>query len=125
VFKVGVAYLVVGWLLIQVAATVGSQLNLPDWAPRFITFAIALGFPITLLLAWIFDVGPGGIRREVAVAAPTSSAAPVTSASRRPLCLRRQSVQTQHPRFRTNPSQCCRSPICRPRASRNISQRCG
>jgi TolB-like protein len=80
VFKVGVAYLVVGWLLIQVAATVAPQLNLPDWAPRFITFAIALGFPIALVLAWIFDVGPSGIRREVAVAAAASSAAPVTSA---------------------------------------------
>jgi serine/threonine-protein kinase len=62
VFKVGAAYLVVGWLLIQVAATVGPQLSLPEWAPRLITFVIMLGFPIAVVMAWVFDVTPEGIR---------------------------------------------------------------
>ena len=62
VFKVAGAYLVVGWLLIQVAATVAPQLNLPEWAPRLITFTILLGFPIVLVMAWIFDVTPEGIK---------------------------------------------------------------
>jgi len=62
VFKVGAAYLVVGWLLIQVSSTVAPQLNLPDWAPRLITLIILIGFPITLLLAWIFEATPEGIR---------------------------------------------------------------
>ncbi len=62
VFKVAAAYLVVGWLLIQVAATVAPQLNLPEWAPRLITFTILLGFPIVLVMAWIFDVTPEGIK---------------------------------------------------------------
>jgi TolB-like protein/Tfp pilus assembly protein PilF len=66
VFRVGVAYLVVGWLLIQVASTVAPQLNLPEWAPRLITFVIMLGFPIALVLAWIFDVTPAGIRVDAA-----------------------------------------------------------
>ncbi len=74
VFKVGVAYLVVGWVLIQVAATVGPQLELPDWAPRLITVTVALGFPIALVLSWIFDIGPGGLRREAAFDGPASSA---------------------------------------------------
>lgn len=64
VFKIGAAYLVVGWLLIQVAATVGPQLNLPEWAPRLITFLILLGFPIALVLAWIFEVTPEGIKLD-------------------------------------------------------------
>ena len=36
VFKVGAAYLVVAWLLIQVVATLAPQLQLPDWAPRLV-----------------------------------------------------------------------------------------
>jgi TolB-like protein len=64
VFKVGAAYLVVGWLLIQVAATVAPQLNLPEWAPRLITFVILLGFPIAILLAWAVDISADGIKLE-------------------------------------------------------------
>src|SRR5512144_29952 len=66
VFKVAVAYLVVGWLLIQVASTVAPQLNLPEWAPRLVTFIILLGFPITLVLAWVLDVTPEGIKLDKA-----------------------------------------------------------
>ena len=67
VFRVAAAYLVVGWLLIQVAATVGPQLNLPEWAPRLITFVILLGFPIALVMAWIFDVTPDGVKLDASV----------------------------------------------------------
>jgi TolB-like protein len=66
VFKVGAAYLVVGWLLIQVSSTVAPQLNLPEWAPRLITFVLMLGFPVALLLAWIFDLTPDGVRLDAA-----------------------------------------------------------
>ncbi len=62
VFKVGAAYLVVGWVIIEVASTIAPQLNLPEWAPRFITFVILLGFPIALVLAWIFDMTPEGVQ---------------------------------------------------------------
>ena len=66
VFKVGAAYLVAGWLLIQVAATVAPQLSLPEWAPRLITFVILLGFPVAILLAWAVDLSADGIRIESA-----------------------------------------------------------
>ena len=62
VFKVAAAYLVVGWLLIQVAATVAPQLDLPSWAPRLITLLVALGFPVALLLAWAFELTPEGVK---------------------------------------------------------------
>jgi len=62
VFKVAAAYLVVGWLLIQVAATVAPQLDLPTWAPRLITLLVALGFPVALLLAWAFELTPEGVK---------------------------------------------------------------
>jgi adenylate cyclase len=66
VFKVGAAYLVVGWLVIQVAATVAPQLALPEWAPRLITLCILLGFPVALVLAWVFDVTPEGVKVDAA-----------------------------------------------------------
>ncbi len=64
VFKVGVAYLVVAWVVIQVADTVAPQLGLPEWAPRFITLLVLLGFPLAVVLAWIFDITPEGIRAD-------------------------------------------------------------
>jgi TolB-like protein len=62
VFKVGAAYLVVGWLVIEAAALLAPQLNLPEWAPRFVTFLVLVGFPIALVLAWIFDLTPEGVQ---------------------------------------------------------------
>jgi len=64
VFKVAVAYGVVAWLVIQVASTIAPQLNLPEWAPRFITLLLLLGFPIAMVLAWIFDNTPEGLKVE-------------------------------------------------------------
>jgi adenylate cyclase len=66
VFKVGAAYLVVGWLVIEVAATVMPQFNVPDWAPRLVTLLIALGLPIALVMAWVFDVTPEGLKVDAA-----------------------------------------------------------
>ena len=64
VFKVTVAYLVAAWILIQIADVLAPQLNLPDWAPRLVTFILLLGFPLALILAWVFDVTPEGIKTE-------------------------------------------------------------
>ena len=66
VFKVGAAYLVVAWLVVQVGATVAPQLGLPEWAPRLVTLLVLLGFPISLVVAWMVDVSPEGIRLETA-----------------------------------------------------------
>jgi TolB-like protein/Flp pilus assembly protein TadD len=68
VFKVGAAYLLVAWVLIQVAATVAPQLDFPAWVPRLITFVLLLGFPVALVLAWIFDRTPEGVRVDAAPA---------------------------------------------------------
>ena len=66
VFKVGAAYLVVGWLVIQAADLLAPQLNLPEWAPRLVTFLVLVGFPLALVLAWIFDLTPEGLQLEQA-----------------------------------------------------------
>lgn len=62
VFKIGAAYVVVGWVIIEVSSTLAPQLNLPEWAPRLATFLILLGFPVALVLAWIFDMTPEGVQ---------------------------------------------------------------
>ncbi|CAN5323488.1 hypothetical protein BH11PSE14_BH11PSE14_05770 [soil metagenome] len=67
VFKVGGAYLVVGWLVIEVAATILPQLNFPEWAPRLVTLLILLGLPITLVLAWMLEITPEGVRADRAM----------------------------------------------------------
>lgn len=64
VFKVGAAYLVVGWLVIEVAATILPQFDLPAWTPRMVTLLVALGLPIVLVMAWVFDITPEGIKAD-------------------------------------------------------------
>ena len=63
VYKVAVAYAVVGWLLIQVATQVFPFLEISNWAIRLVIFITALGFPIALVIAWAFELTPQGIRR--------------------------------------------------------------
>ena len=74
VYKVAVAYAVVGWLLIQIATQVLPIFEIPNWALRLIVFAIVIGFPIALVIAWAFELTPEGIKRtEVADALPTTT----------------------------------------------------
>jgi len=63
VYKVAVAYAVVGWLLIQVATQVFPFLEIPNWAIRLIILVTALGFPVALIIAWAFELTPEGIKR--------------------------------------------------------------
>ena len=62
VFKVGVAYAIVAWLLIQVAAIVLPTFDAPRWVLQTFTFLIILGFPLALFLAWAFELTPEGIK---------------------------------------------------------------
>ena len=50
VFKVAIAYSILGWLLIEVSATIFPLLQLPDWTATFITVLVLLGFPLALIL---------------------------------------------------------------------------
>src|SRR5437762_1163737 len=63
VYKVAVAYAVVGWLLVQVTAQVFPIFEIPNWALRLIVLAIIIGFPIALVMAWAFELTPEGIKR--------------------------------------------------------------
>jgi TolB-like protein/Tfp pilus assembly protein PilF len=63
VYKVGVAYAVVAWLLIQIATQVFPFFDVPSWSVRLVILLLALGFPIALILAWAFELTPEGIKR--------------------------------------------------------------
>jgi TolB-like protein/Tfp pilus assembly protein PilF len=63
VYKVAVGYAVVGWLLIQVATQVFPFFEIPNWAVRLVVLFIVVGFPIALVIAWAFELTPGGIKR--------------------------------------------------------------
>jgi len=60
--RVVVAYLLVGWGLIQVADATIEPLHLPEWAGTLVVWLVALGFPVALVLAWVLDVTPEGIK---------------------------------------------------------------
>jgi TolB-like protein/Tfp pilus assembly protein PilF len=63
VYRVALGYAVVAWLVIQISATVMPAYHTPEWIlPIFIT-AVALGFPVALVLAWAFEVKGGIIEK--------------------------------------------------------------
>jgi adenylate cyclase len=63
VYKVAVAYAIVGWLVMQIAATVVPALHLSDAVTSAVVLIVILGFPIALILAWAFELTPEGIKR--------------------------------------------------------------
>ena len=69
VFRVGVAYVVVAWLIIQVIETVSDPLALPEWTEAFFIVLLLAGLPVILIFSWAFELTPEGLKktREVAV----------------------------------------------------------
>jgi len=61
VFQVATVYAVVAWILIQVVTAIEAPLNLPDWADTLVIVLLAVGFPVALILGWVFDLTPEGI----------------------------------------------------------------
>ena len=64
VFRVGIAYLVAAWLLLQVVDVLTPIFELPLWAPRLIVLILVVGFVVALIVAWAYELTPDGIRRE-------------------------------------------------------------
>src|SRR6266496_236260 len=64
VYSVAVAYIVVAWLLIQVATQVFPFFNIPNWVVRLVVLLTIVGFPVSLVCAWAFEMTPEGIKLE-------------------------------------------------------------
>src|SRR4051812_37685047 len=77
VYKVAAAYAVVSWLVVQAASLLLVTFEAPPWAMKIFVVAVALGFPIALVMAWAFELTPGGIRRAEDVL-PNESIRPKT-----------------------------------------------
>ena len=63
VYPVIAAYAVVAFILLQIGEITFGPLGLPNWVMVGLIVVVIVGFPITVVLAWIFDITPGGIRR--------------------------------------------------------------
>jgi RNA polymerase sigma factor (sigma-70 family) len=63
VYKVGIAYVVVAWVLMQVASQIFPFFEIPNWAVRLVVLLLIIGFPLALILAWAFELTPEGIKR--------------------------------------------------------------
>ena len=64
VFRVGIAYAVGAWVLLQVLDVVGEILDLPAWGGKLILAILVVGFFIALVVAWAFELTPEGVKRE-------------------------------------------------------------
>jgi TolB-like protein/Tfp pilus assembly protein PilF len=63
VYKVAVAYVVVGWLLLQAASILFPTFEAPGWVMKVVVSVIVLGFPVALVIAWAFEMTPDGMKR--------------------------------------------------------------
>ena len=72
VVRVAIAYVFVAWLLLQVSDTLVPALHLPEWIHSAVALLLILGFPISLLFAWAFELTPDGIKKEAEVERDTS-----------------------------------------------------
>lgn len=77
VVRVAVAYAVVAWLLLQLIDVVLPTFEAPAWVAKSLMFAIFVGFPVALVLAWAFELTPEGIKATTAVR-PDESITPQT-----------------------------------------------
>lgn len=66
VIRVGIAYVVIGWIMMQIGEVTFEALGLPSWSLTLLIVLVLLGFPISLVLAWAFEVTPEGIRKDSA-----------------------------------------------------------
>ena len=64
VFRVGIAYGVASWVLLQIVDLVLDNIAAPDWVMKVFMLAVALGFVAAVLIAWAYELTPEGIKRE-------------------------------------------------------------
>ena len=67
VFRVAGAYMVMGWLIVQVVDVVGKAARMPEWTDTFTLIILMAGFPVVLFVGWAFDFTPEGLKRTETV----------------------------------------------------------
>ncbi len=64
VFRVGIAYGIATWALLQITDVITPILELPEWAPKLIFVFLAVGLVPALIFAWAFEMTPEGLKKE-------------------------------------------------------------
>ena len=64
VIRVGIAYVMVAWLIMQFADVVLNNIEAPGWVFQVIMLVLAIGLPLVLVFAWAFEMTPDGIKKE-------------------------------------------------------------
>jgi len=72
VIRVGIAYFVASWVLIQIVDVILPIFEIPDWAPKLIFIVLAIGLVPVLIFAWAFEMTPEGLKKESDVDRTTS-----------------------------------------------------
>lgn len=67
VFRVAAAYAVVSWLMLQIVAVITPFVVLPSWFGGFVLVLLVIGFPVACVLAWAYELTPGGFKKTVEV----------------------------------------------------------
>jgi TolB-like protein len=63
VVRVAVAYLILGWLVFQIAETLLPGFGAPEWIFKTLVLLVAIGFPFAVLFAWAFELTPEGLKK--------------------------------------------------------------
>ena len=71
--KVAIGYGAVAWMVTEASSVVMPALRLPEWTVTFVVVFLMVGFPVAMIMAWVFDVGPQGIRRTAPLRDETAS----------------------------------------------------
>ena len=64
VFTVGIAYVLIAWLVAQILQLVFESFGTPDWAIKTVLVLLAAGLPFALFFAWAYEITPEGIKRD-------------------------------------------------------------
>jgi hypothetical protein len=70
VFKVGIGYVLIAWLVAQVLQLVFESFGTPDWAIKSVLVVLASGLPFALFFAWAYEMTPEGLKRDKDVTRP-------------------------------------------------------
>ncbi len=90
VFRVGIAYVIVAWLLLQVADVVLNNIEAPAWVFQAILLLLVIGLPMTSIFAWAFELTP-----ESSISRVGSTSAPVRNGQSLPCPINRRSGSTR------------------------------
>lgn len=74
VVRVSLAYLALGWVVIEVTTTVTPLLDLPEWLPSVVAWIGVIGFPFVAVFSWIYEFTPQGLKRESEISRPLPAA---------------------------------------------------